>query len=46
MTAVNRAGVHVDDTIFEPLACADAVLRSDERELGYAWSISARDRAI
>src|ERR1700682_275146 len=23
--AVNRAGVHVDDTVFEPLACADAV---------------------
>jgi cell division protein FtsA len=34
VTAVNRAGVHVDDTVFEPLACADAVLRSDERELG------------
>lgn len=34
VTAVNRAGVHVDDTIFEPLACADSVLRSDERELG------------
>ena len=34
ITAVNRAGVHVDDTIFEPLACADSVLRSDERELG------------
>lgn len=32
--AVNRAGVHVDDTVFEPLACADAVLRTDERELG------------
>src|SRR2546428_13477648 len=32
--AVNRAGVHVDDTVFEPLACADSVLRSDERELG------------
>ena len=24
----------MDDTVFEPLACADAVLRSDERELG------------
>jgi len=24
----------VDDTVFEPLACADSVLRSDERELG------------
>ena len=26
--------MHVDDTVFEPLACADAALRSDERELG------------
>jgi cell division protein FtsA len=34
VSAVNRAGVHVDDTVFEPLACADAVLRADERELG------------
>src|ERR1700692_4158738 len=34
VTAVNKAGVPVDDTIFEPLACADSVLRSDERELG------------
>ena len=34
ITAVNRAGVHVDDTVFESLACADSVLRSDERELG------------
>jgi cell division protein FtsA len=34
VTAVNRAGIHVDDTVFEPLACADAVLRSDEREMG------------
>lgn len=34
VTVVNRAGVHVDDTVFEPLAAADAVLRSDERELG------------
>jgi cell division protein FtsA len=34
VTAVNRAGVHVDDTVFEPIACADSVLRSDERELG------------
>jgi cell division protein FtsA len=34
ITSVNRAGVHVDDTVFEPLACADSVLRSDERELG------------
>ncbi|MGA8428408.1 MAG: cell division protein FtsA [Candidatus Sulfotelmatobacter sp.] len=34
ITAVNKAGVHVDDTVFEPLAAADAVLRADERELG------------
>jgi cell division protein FtsA len=34
ITAVNKAGVHVDDTVFETLAAADAVLRSDERELG------------
>src|SRR5580765_6938996 len=34
ITAVNKAGVHVDDTVFEPLAAADSVLRSDEREMG------------
>ena len=34
VTTLNRAGIHVDDTVFEPLACADAVLRADERELG------------
>src|ERR1700683_5615619 len=34
ITAVNRAGVHVDDTVFEPLAASDSVLRADERELG------------
>lgn len=34
VSAVNRAGVHVDDTVFEPLACADSVLRADEREVG------------
>src|SRR5271154_6477237 len=34
VTAVNRAGVHVDDTVYEPLAAADSVLRADERELG------------
>ena len=31
---MNRAGIHVDDTVYEVLACSDAVLRSDERELG------------
>jgi cell division protein FtsA len=34
VTALNKAGIHVDDTVLESLACADAVLRSDERELG------------
>src|SRR5205085_2756009 len=34
ITTLNRAGIHVDDTVFEPLACADSVLRADERELG------------
>ncbi len=34
VTAVNRAGVHVDDTVFEPLACADSILGSEERDLG------------
>jgi cell division protein FtsA len=34
VSAVNRAGVHVDDTVFEPLAAADAVLQPEERELG------------
>jgi len=34
ITAVNRAGIQVDDTVYEPLAGADAVLRADERELG------------
>src|SRR6201987_1547252 len=32
ITAVNRAGIQVDDTVYEPLAGADAVLRADERE--------------
>jgi cell division protein FtsA len=34
VTAVNRAGVRVDDTILEPLASAEACLTQDERELG------------
>jgi cell division protein FtsA len=34
VAAVNRAGIMVDDQVFEPLAAADAVLRADERELG------------
>ena len=34
VTAANRAGIHVDDTVFEALACGDSVLQTDERELG------------
>jgi len=34
ISAVNRAGIHVNDTVFEALACADSVLQTDERELG------------
>ena len=44
VTAVNRAGVHVDDTVFEPLACADAVLRTTSANSACAWPIWARDR--
>lgn len=36
ITAVNRAGIEVADTVFEPLAGALACLTSDERELGVA----------
>jgi cell division protein FtsA len=34
ITAVNRAGIQVEDTIFEGLAAAESVLRGDEREMG------------
>lgn len=34
VTATNRAGVQVDDTVFEGLAAAEGLLRADERELG------------
>jgi cell division protein FtsA len=34
VSALNRAGIHVDDTVFEGLACGDSVLQTDERELG------------
>lgn len=36
VTVVNRAGLEVDDLVYEPLAAADAVLKPDERELGVA----------
>ncbi|HEV3275425.1 MAG TPA: cell division protein FtsA [Terriglobia bacterium] len=34
VTAVNRAGIEVKDTVLEPLAAAEACLAPDERELG------------
>ncbi|MEM7480439.1 MAG: cell division protein FtsA [Acidobacteriota bacterium] len=34
LTCVNRAGIEVIEMVFEPLACAAAVLTPDERELG------------
>jgi cell division protein FtsA len=36
VTAVNHAGVVVQDTVFEPLASGAACLTADERELGVA----------
>ncbi|HUZ45779.1 MAG TPA: cell division protein FtsA [Terriglobia bacterium] len=38
VTAVNRAGIEIPDsgTVFEPLACTEACLTTDERELGVA----------
>lgn len=36
VTAVNRAGIVVRDTVFESLASAEACLTADERELGVA----------
>jgi cell division protein FtsA len=34
VTVINRAGVQVDDTVFEGIAAAESVLRPDEREIG------------
>lgn len=34
VTALNLAGIEVEDNAYEARACADAVLRGDERELG------------
>lgn len=36
VTAVNRAGIVVQDTVYEPIAAAEACLSADERELGVA----------
>jgi cell division protein FtsA len=34
VTAANRAGIQIDDTLFEGLASAESALKADERELG------------
>jgi cell division protein FtsA len=34
VSAANRAGIHVDNVVYEGLVAADAVLRADEKELG------------
>ena len=36
VACVNRAGVHVKDTVLEQLAASDAVLTPDEKDLGVA----------
>lgn len=34
VTAANRAGLHVDNTVYEALVAADCTLRGEEKELG------------
>ena len=34
VTAANRAGIHVDNTVYEGLVAADCALRGDEKEIG------------
>src|SRR5215475_4667817 len=34
VTAANRAGLHVDNVVYEALVSADSTLRADEKELG------------
>jgi cell division protein FtsA len=34
VTAANRAGLHVDNVVYEGLTAADCTLRADEKELG------------
>lgn len=36
VTSLNKAGMRVEDTVYEALAASEAVLRRDERELGAA----------
>ena len=44
ITAVNRAGVHVDDTVFEPLAAPMRYCARTSASSAFAWLISAPDR--
>ena len=34
VTAANRAGIHVDNVVYEGMMSADSTLRSDEKEIG------------
>lgn len=34
ITSANRAGVHVDNTVYEALVAADCTLRAEEKEMG------------
>ena len=34
VTAANRAGIHVDNVVYEALMSADCILRAEEKELG------------
>ena len=34
VTAANKAGIHISDTVLEPLASAEACLTQDEKDLG------------
>src|SRR5437016_9696164 len=34
ITVSNRAGVHVDNTVYEALVAADCTLRSEEKDMG------------
>src|SRR2546421_3985391 len=34
ITSANRAGVHVDNTVYEALVAADCTLRSEEKDMG------------
>ena len=43
VTAANRAGLHVDNMVYEALMSADSTLRADEKELGVCLADMARD---